>query len=124
MNPVPLIAQAFSHREGFGIAGAIPTTHNNPGDLRHAPGAQHAHGDPDGIGYFDTPEEGWDALVRQLTLYAERGFDLKTAIGTFAPPSENDTPAYMRFVIQYMSGVVGPNTTMVEALKVPGVARA
>lgn len=117
---IPLLAIAFSHREGYGIKGAIPTTHNNPGDLRHAPHAQHAHGDPDGIGFFDTAEEGWDALVRQLGLYAERGMDLKTAIGTFAPPSENDTPAYLRFVCTYMSGQVGPNTPMADALKIPG----
>lgn len=116
---IPLLAQAFAHREGFGIAGDIPTTHNNPGDLRHAPGAQHAPGDPDGIGRFDTPEEGWAALVRQLTLYADRGFDLKTAIGTFAPPSENNTGAYLRFVCAYARA--NPNTPVKTALLIPGV---
>lgn len=119
MNTPPLLAQAFAHREGFGIAGDIPTTHNNPGDLRHAPLAQHAPEDPDGIGYFDTPEEGWDALVRQLGLYADRGFDIKTAIGTFAPPSQNNTAAYLQFVCSYAR--CSPNTPVAAALLIPGV---
>jgi hypothetical protein len=105
MITVPRIATLFALREGFGIAGAVPTRDNNPGDLRHAPGAQHEPGDPDGIGHFETPEEGWAALVRQLYLYADRDhLTLEQAVYRFAPPSENRTADYLAFITQRLPG--------------------
>lgn len=110
-------AQLFAKREGFGIAGAVPTRNNNPGDLRHAPGAHHEPGDPDGIGSFTTPEEGWQMLDRQLGLYAERGLTLQAAAYKFAPPSENNSAAYLQFLVQNLPG---SNTMpMSEVINVP-----
>ena len=48
------------------------------------------------------------ASVRQLTLYGQRGLNtVEQIVGRWAPPSENDTPAYIRAVSQRMN--VNPN---------------
>jgi hypothetical protein len=53
------IAQAIARAEGYGVPGAIPTVRNNPGNLKG----------PDGvIRTYSTPEEGWQALYRQVLL--------------------------------------------------------
>jgi hypothetical protein len=53
------IAQAIARAEGYGVPGAIPTVRNNPGNIKG----------PDGvIRTYSTPEEGWQALYRQVLL--------------------------------------------------------
>lgn len=113
-------AQLFAKREGFGKAGAVPTRDNNPGDLRHAPGAQHEPGDPDGIGHFETPEEGWEALDRQLRLYANRGLSIAEAVYKFAPETENDSAAYLQFILDKLPSKQGYPMTI--ALTIPAPA--
>jgi hypothetical protein len=62
MNPtrkIKRIAEAIAKAEGYGVPGAIPTVRNNPGNLKG----------PDGeIRWFSSPEEGWNALYRQVTM--------------------------------------------------------
>ncbi|WP_262499904.1 lytic transglycosylase catalytic [Photorhabdus heterorhabditis] len=70
---------------------------NNPGNLNfvgqrgatlESPGGRFAR--------FETAFEGLRALSRQLTLYASRGLTtIRDIITTYAPPSENDTEAYI-----------------------------
>jgi hypothetical protein len=52
-------AESIAVAEGYGIAGAIPTVRNNPGDLKLS---------GDTITTFPTPDAGWQALYRQLDL--------------------------------------------------------
>jgi hypothetical protein len=97
-----LLAQAIAREEGYGIPGTIPTTHSNPGDLRHSPHSSHAGEAPDGIGEIDTPADGWADLERQLTLYASRGLTVGDMITSFyAPPSENDSARYVQNVCNF-----------------------
>jgi len=62
-------AKSIGQAEGYGVAGAIPTLYNNPGDLKI--------GDigfgigPTGITKFDTPDHGWSALYKQLEKIAD-----------------------------------------------------
>jgi hypothetical protein len=98
MAMVSKLATLIAQEEGYGIPGAVPTRDNNPGDLRHSPHSFHDPEAPDAIGKIDTPEDGWDDLQRQLELYAQRGLTLRQAIYEFAPPTENDSAAYLRFV--------------------------
>jgi hypothetical protein len=91
------LAQLIAQYEGFYVPGSLPQRDNNPGDLRHSPHSEHS-GDPDAIGQIDTPQDGWEDLERQLQLYADRGMTLGQAIGEFAPPTENNTNAYLQFV--------------------------
>jgi len=104
--------QLMSKREGFGIPGTKPTRDNNPLDLEHAP---HIHKWDGMIGIEDSLENGILDGERQLELYASRGLTLKEMIHIFAPPSENDTDEYLKFVCQ---GLNLPETALVsDALK-------
>lgn len=98
-----LLAQAIAREEGWGIHGDLPTRQNNPGDLRHAPGEMHAPANPNGIGSFATAAEGWDALERQLMLYAERGMTIASMItDAYAPPTKNNSAQYVANVCAFL----------------------
>ena len=80
---------------------------NNPLNLSFA-NQPNAIGTDGRFAVFQTPEEGVAASVRQLTLYGQRGLNtVEQIVGRWAPPSENDTPAYIRAVSQRMN--VSPN---------------
>ena len=80
---------------------------NNPLNLSFA-NQPNAIGTDGRFAVFQTPEEGVAASVRQLTLYGQRGLNtVEQIVGRWAPPSENDTPAYIRAVSQRMN--VNPN---------------
>lgn len=80
---------------------------NNPLNLSFA-NQPNAIGTDGRFAVFQTPEEGVAASVRQLQLYGQRGLNtVEQIVGRWAPPSENDTPAYIRAVSQRMN--VNPN---------------
>lgn len=61
-------AHAIAHAEGFGVPGAAPTTHNNPGDL--GPGDTGYPGEFHGgsvISKLPDEETGWAFLTKKLT---------------------------------------------------------
>lgn len=58
------IARAIATAEGYGIAGAIPTLRNNPGNIRSSAGP---------IATYPTIEDGWAALYRQVRLMLAGG---------------------------------------------------
>lgn len=108
------LAVLVAKMEGFGKPGAVPTTHNNPGDLRHSNHSQHPPGHPDAIGQIDTPEHGWADLERQLQLYAKRGMTLRDMVESYAPPAENDTATYLAFICRELPA--DPDSTVAAAL--------
>lgn len=74
---------------------------NNPGNLNYVgqPGATRESGPNGRFAVFQTAEEGLVALARQLRLYAQRGINsVRAIISKFAPPSENNTQAYIESV--------------------------
>jgi hypothetical protein len=104
------LAELIAQEEGFNVPGSLPNRDNNPGDLRHSPHSFHTASDPNAIGQIDTPADGWADLERQLQLYAQRGLTLQQAIYEFAPPTENNSQAYLDFICQ---GLGVPSTTSV-----------
>jgi hypothetical protein len=112
------LARLIAKEEGFGIPGSIPTTHNNPGDLRHSPHSDHQPGAPNAIGAIDTVAHGWADLERQLGLYAARGLTLREMIvNYYAPATENNSEGYLKFVCD---GLGCPDNTPVKtALEIP-----
>jgi len=71
---------------------------NNPVNLRYA-GQYEATGQDDaGFAVFPTPTAGWRAAHAQIRLDQSRHLDLTQFINKFAPPEENDTRAYLKFV--------------------------
>ncbi len=111
------LAQLIAKEEGYGIPGAVPTTHNNPGDLRHSPHSSHESAHPDAIGQIDTAADGWADLERQLQLYAKRGLTLRDMIiNYYAPPGENDSERYLQFICQGLG--VDQSCTVAQALEI------
>ncbi len=111
------LARLIAQEEGYGIPGTIPTLDNNPGDLLHSPHSFHPDDDPDSVGKIDNPADGWADLERQLKLFAERGLTLREAIYEYAPPTQNNTEGYLKFICD---GLGLPDTyTVAQALEIP-----
>ena len=67
---------------------------NNPGNLRPV-------GASSGFQQFSSPEEGIAAANKNLEAYGKKGINtLRGVISRWAPPSENDTEAYIKNVSQ------------------------
>jgi hypothetical protein len=80
--------------------GTLGIRNNNPGNLeyRGQTGAVRAGGSPFDRRFasFRTPQEGLAAMARQLELDSGRGLNnLTSLLGSYAPPGENDTAAYI-----------------------------
>lgn len=110
------LAQLIAKEEGFGVPGSVPTRDHNPGDLRHSPHSEHSPDDPNGIGIIDNDQDGWEDLERQLRLDAARGLTLTQLVYKYAPPEENNTAQYLKYLCDGLG--VGPNTSVEEALKI------
>jgi len=72
---------------------------NNPGNLRFA-GQYGAIKGEGGFAKFKTPQEGFDALIRQIKLDVSRGHTIASFINKFAPPTENDTKLYIQQAVK------------------------
>lgn len=112
------LAQLISQEEGFFKPGTIPARRHNPGDLRHSPHSSHEGIGPDDIGIIDNDADGWADLERQLRIYAQRGMTLESAIYEFAPPAENDSAAYLKFIIDGFEGRFTAATQLLLVLEV------
>jgi len=103
--------------------GQLAYHNNNPGNLRFAKqrGAEPGQG---GFARFETPEAGFGALVRQVKLDTGRGHTLRSFIGKYAPPTENDTGSYIKTISKYLNTHPDEALSRLEARKVAeGIAR-
>jgi hypothetical protein len=114
--PPSKLAALIATEEGFFVPGSLPQRMNNPGDLRHSPHSFHLPDAPNAIGQIDNPEDGWDDLQNQLQLFAERGMTLEEAIYTYAPPTENNSAAYLQFICNGLG--CAPDTPVAQALEI------
>lgn len=110
------LAQLIARREGYGIPNAIPTTHNNPGDLFHSPHSTHPSGNPDSVGQIDTPADGWADLERQLQLYAERGLMLTSAMHEYWGGKTDNPAEGVEWLCDELA--VTPDTPMAKVLEI------
>lgn len=117
MSAMPLskLAVLIATREGFYVPGSLPQRMNNPGDLEAAPHGTHVPGTP--FVKEDSAADGWADLQRQLNLFAQRGLTLQEAIYTYAPPTENDSAAYLKFVCDGLGCTA--DTPVAQALAIP-----
>lgn len=67
---------------------------NNPGNLKFVGQTGAVRGEK-GFARFRSPQEGFNALIRQVKLDASRGLSLAKFVHKFAPPSENNTRLYI-----------------------------
>lgn len=89
---------------------------NNPGNVRYVEGITSTYqgciGSDGAFCKFDTPHNGLRALCKLLLVYQDR-HGLRTVSGIinrWAPPSENDTSAYVAAVAQHLD--VGPDVEL------------
>jgi hypothetical protein len=67
-GPVQAIALAIAAAEGYGVAGAIPTQANNPGDLVLGD-LGHGTMGKQKITVYATAQDGWNALFNEISLW-------------------------------------------------------
>lgn len=77
--------------------GSLADRNNNPGNLKFANQSGAVMGEG-GFAKFNTPEDGYQALVNQVQLDQSRGETLEQFISKYAPPTENDTTTYIQQV--------------------------
>ncbi len=103
-SPVPAAAPTQATASAPAQGGARQPRgirNNNPGNLNYVgqTGATREAGPNGRFAVFQTAEEGLQALAHQLRLYAQRGINsVRAIISKFAPPSENNTQAYINSV--------------------------
>lgn len=78
-------------------------TNNNPLNLRFANQRESTGADDTGFAIFPNAPSGWRAAVRQITLDQGRGLTVRQFLFKFAPPSENDTMNYLKFILKELS---------------------
>jgi hypothetical protein len=99
-HPVELLACAIATQEGWFTAGTMPSRLSNPGDIRFA-GQANAQRDPSGFAKFSSGPAGITALFRQLWLQVSTGQTVREIVYAWAPPSENNTAAYLANVLKW-----------------------
>jgi len=114
MQKIPTVAQQkLGTNTGFSInipQGTLAYANNNPGNLRYV-GQEGATLGKNGFAKFETPEAGYDALLKQIETDAGRGLTIREFISKYAPPTENDTETYIKQLVDSL-GV--PEDTLVS----------
>jgi hypothetical protein len=99
------LAQAIAHAEGFGVAGAIPTRANNPGDLV-IPGWTGGSLGAESISVFANAGDGWAALYAQLQRIIDGRSSVYTLDDTFGEFADHwtgtDVSAWTSNVLGYL----------------------
>lgn len=98
---VSAIAAAIQNEEGY-YPGSLAYRNNNPGNLAYV-GQAGATPGAGGFARFSSYQAGYAALENQISLDLNRGYDvngnptttLSELITSWAPPSENNTSAYI-----------------------------
>lgn len=88
-------------------SGTLADRNNNPGNLKFV-GQSGATMGENGFAKFNTPEDGFRALMDQVALDQSRGLTLQQFVEKYAPATENNTNVY----VQQMSQWLGANPNM------------
>jgi hypothetical protein len=96
-----ILADACQFHEGYTSTSAS-YLNNNPGNLRFA----HQNGataTPANFAKFPTFYQGKQAQIKQLAIDVAKYNAIDVHINSYAPPSENDTQAYISIVLQFFA---------------------
>lgn len=104
IDKVELLAKNIEKFEGY-YAGSVAFRNNNPGNLRRSPLQA---GRRDGFAYFNSYEEGFEALKNQIIVsasgqssYYHPEMTLEDFFNTYAPSADNNQPSvYLAFIIK------------------------
>ena len=75
-----------------------PQRNNNPLDLKFMHQTESTGPDKDGFAIFPTAMAGFRGGMNQIELDQNRGKTIETFIYGFAPPGENRTETYLKFI--------------------------
>lgn len=119
MSFIAEFAKAIATMEGYFKPGSIAQRNNNPGNLRRWGNRPVVNG----FAYFDTPEQGWAALHRQVELNIGRGLTLQEFFGGqrdaqgnvkpggysgYAPAADKNNPTHYA---NFVAGRLGVSAT-------------
>lgn len=102
--------EAIAKYEGFGPSEHRATRNNNPGDIEWGQfarmhGATNVESIPEGItetprfAFFPSVSQGYDAM-KTLLLSKYGLMTVEEMLSKYAPPTENDTQAYIKYVCE------------------------
>jgi|SRR5271155_3592998 len=114
------IAATIQQMEGY-YPGSVAYQNNNPGNLMYA-GQSGATKGTNGFAVFPTYQDGYNALLNQLNIYANQGLTINQMMAKYAPAYDNNgNPIPGNNPTLYASTIAGslgvsPNTTVADAL--------
>lgn len=105
------LAHAIARQEGFFIEHSVAQRNNNPGNIWDGVGKGKVQRifpriplDDKGFLKFENRQHGTAYLYRMLILKISSGVTLEQLIHSWAPPTENDTEAYVS-AVEKMTGI-------------------
>ena len=100
MATVTDLMNSIAQMEGWNVSGSIAQRNNNPGNLRSGVNQIGSENTVSGtFATFATPADGWAALQNQIDKQAGQGQTVRDFIYQYAPPSENNTSAYLNSLV-------------------------
>lgn len=114
MNRLNLLSNHIALLEGYHKIGSLAQRQNNPGNLRYVGQAGAVRGS-NGFAKFPNPNAGFAALQNQIKLDASRGLSLGQFIYKYAPPSQNNSAAYLGSVARTLN--VAPTSRLSDVIK-------
>jgi hypothetical protein len=103
-NPTQITIPQYPNGSDTTGAPQYAFQNNNPGNLTYA-GQQGAVQGAGGFAKFASPQDGYNALIKQVQLDQSRGMTVGQYITKYAPPTSNNTAQY----IQQASQALGVN---------------
>lgn len=77
---------------------------HSPGNLMYAKQREATGVDDKGFAVFPDDPAGWRALTAQINLDQKRGLTIEQFVYKYAPPHENDTDSYEKFLCSGLRG--------------------
>jgi len=113
-SPVTTIANTIQQVEGY-YPGTLAYRNNNPGNLIYV-GQAGATPGAGGFAAFPTYDDGYNALLKQIQNYANRGLTIQQMMDIYAPASQpgNDPTLYANKLAASLG--VTTDTTLADAL--------
>jgi hypothetical protein len=83
LGSLQTVAATIQQQEGY-YPGSLAYRNNNPGNLMYA-GQAGATGTPGTLAVFDSYADGYNALLNQITLDANKGWSIQQFTSSYAP---------------------------------------
>jgi hypothetical protein len=126
-KPGGSLSDAIAHQEGFYAKGGTPNRpqrNHNPGNIKmgHFAESHGAIGHDGPFAIFPSDAVGMAALNTLLASPAYAGLSVDQAITKYAPPSENNTAAYIASVKKSMGSTQGSGNAAAMLSGIPGAS--